>query len=57
MHIAQIGTGKVGHPTAYTVMCSKLADKLTVSKNEQEAISLAAQEIYRTYKAVINGSD
>ncbi len=30
MHIAQIGTGRVGRPTAYTIMCSKLADKLTV---------------------------
>jgi malate dehydrogenase len=30
MHIAQIGTGRVGRPTAYTIMCSQLADKLTV---------------------------
>lgn len=30
MHIAQIGTGRVGRPTAYTIMCSQLADKITV---------------------------
>lgn len=30
MHIAQIGTGQVGRPTAYTIMCAKLADMITV---------------------------
>ena len=30
VHIAQIGTGRVGRPTAYTIMCSGLASKLTV---------------------------
>jgi malate dehydrogenase len=30
MHIAQIGTGRVGRPTAYTIMCSQLADTITV---------------------------
>ncbi|MCW4015234.1 MAG: malate dehydrogenase [Candidatus Bathyarchaeota archaeon] len=30
MHIAQIGTGRVGRPTAYTIMCSRLADTITV---------------------------
>ena len=30
MHIAQIGTGRVGRPTAYNVMCAELADTLTV---------------------------
>jgi malate dehydrogenase len=30
LHIAQIGTGRVGRPTTYTIMCSGLADTLTV---------------------------
>ena len=30
MHIALIGTGRVGRPTAYTILCSNLADILTV---------------------------
>ena len=30
MHIAQIGTGRVGRPTAYAIMCAELADTLTV---------------------------
>ena len=30
MHIAQIGVGMVGRPTAYTVLCSNIADELTV---------------------------
>ncbi len=30
MHIAQIGTGRVGRPTAYAVMCAELADTITV---------------------------
>ena len=30
MHIVQVGTGRVGRPTAYTILCSKLASKLTL---------------------------
>ncbi|MFH0749071.1 MAG: malate dehydrogenase [Candidatus Bathyarchaeota archaeon] len=30
IHIAQIGTGRVGRPTAYTLLCNGLASKLTV---------------------------
>jgi len=30
LHIAQIGTGRVGRPTAYAIMCAELADTLTV---------------------------
>ncbi|MEM2130530.1 MAG: malate dehydrogenase [Candidatus Bathyarchaeia archaeon] len=30
MHIAQIGTGRVGRPTAYSILCAGLADTLTV---------------------------
>jgi malate dehydrogenase len=30
LHIAQIGTGRVGRPTAYTIMCAELADTITV---------------------------
>jgi len=30
LHIAQIGTGRVGRPTAYTILCSGLADELTL---------------------------
>ncbi|MFA5364154.1 MAG: malate dehydrogenase [Candidatus Bathyarchaeia archaeon] len=30
MHIAQIGTGRVGRPTAYAILCAELVDTLTV---------------------------
>ncbi|HTY74087.1 MAG TPA: malate dehydrogenase [Candidatus Nanoarchaeia archaeon] len=30
MHIAQVGTGRVGRPTAYSIMEAKLADTLTL---------------------------
>jgi malate dehydrogenase len=30
VHIAQIGTGRVGRPTAYTILCAELADTITV---------------------------
>lgn len=30
MHIVQIGTGRVGRPTAYSILCSKLVDEITL---------------------------
>jgi malate dehydrogenase len=45
MHIAQIGTGRVGRPTAYTIMCSKLADKLTVCDVKPGLSAAFAEEL------------
>jgi malate/lactate dehydrogenase len=45
LHIAQIGTGRVGRPTAYTIMCSNLADKLTVCDTKPGLASAFAEEL------------
>jgi len=45
LHIAQIGTGRVGRPTAYTIMCSKLADKLTVCDVKPRLSAAFAEEL------------
>ncbi|MBT8172381.1 hypothetical protein KJN74_05880, partial [Candidatus Bathyarchaeota archaeon] len=43
MHIAQIGTGRVGRSTAYTILCSKFADKITVC-DTKPGLALAFSE-------------
>lgn len=45
MHIAQIGTGRVGRPTAYTFLCSELADKMTVCDVEPGLATAFAEEL------------
>lgn len=45
MHIAQIGTGRVGRPTAYTIMCSELADTLTVCDIKPRISAAFAEEL------------
>jgi malate dehydrogenase len=45
LHIAQIGTGRVGRPTAYTILCSKLADKLTVCDIKPGLATAFAEEL------------
>ena len=45
MHIAQIGTGRVGRPTAYTILCSNLADKLTVCDIKPGLANAFAEEL------------
>ncbi|MFZ7136900.1 MAG: malate dehydrogenase [archaeon] len=45
MHIAQIGTGRVGRPTAYTILCSKLADRITVCDIQPELATAFAEEL------------
>ena len=45
MHIAQIGTGRVGRPTAYTIMCSSIADKLTVCDVKPGLAAAFAEEL------------
>ena len=45
MHIAQIGTGRVGRPTAYTIMCSELADKITVCDTKPGLAKAFAEEL------------
>ena len=45
MHIAQIGTGRVGRPTAYTIMCAELADTLTVCDTKPGLAAAFAEEL------------
>ena len=45
MHITQIGTGRVGRPTAYTIMCSKIADKLTLCDTKPGLAAAFAEEL------------
>jgi malate dehydrogenase len=45
LHIAQIGTGRVGRPTAYTIMCAELADTITVCDTKPGLASAFAEEL------------
>jgi malate dehydrogenase len=45
VHIAQIGTGRVGRPTAYTIMCAGLADELTVCDTKPGLAAAFAEEL------------
>ncbi|MGQ9506345.1 MAG: malate dehydrogenase [Candidatus Bathycorpusculaceae bacterium] len=45
MHIAQIGTGRVGRPTAYTIMCTELADTITVCDTKPGLAAAFAEEL------------
>jgi malate dehydrogenase len=45
LHIAQIGTGRVGRPTAYAIMCAGLADTLTVCDVKPGLAASFAEEL------------
>ena len=45
MHIAQIGTGRVGRPTAYTIMCAELASTMTVCDTKPGLAAAFAEEL------------
>ena len=45
MHIAQIGTGRVGRPTIYTIMNSQLADTITVCDTKPGLAQAFAEEL------------
>lgn len=45
MHIAQIGTGRVGRPTAYTLMCAGFADAITVCDTKPGLAPAFAEEL------------
>lgn len=45
LHIAQIGTGRVGRPTAYTLLCSQLADTITVCDTKPRLAKAFAEEL------------
>ena len=45
MHVAQIGIGRVGRPTAYTIMCSKLTDTITVCDTKPGLAKAFAEEL------------
>jgi len=45
LHITQIGTGRVGRPTAYTIMCAELADTITVCDTKPGLADAFAEEL------------
>lgn len=45
MHIAQIGTGRVGRPTVYSIMCAELADTITVCDTKPGLAAAFAEEL------------
>ena len=45
MHIAQIGIGRVGRPTAYSILCSGIADTLTVCDTKPQLAAAFAEEL------------
>jgi len=45
LHITQIGTGRVGRPTAYTIMCAELADTITVCDTKLGLADAFAEEL------------
>ena len=45
MHIAQIGTGRVGRPCVYSIMCEKLADKITVCDTKPGLAAAFAEDL------------
>jgi malate dehydrogenase len=45
LHIAQIGTGRVGRPTAYTIMISQLANLITVCDIKPGLAKAFAEEL------------
>lgn len=45
MHIAQIGTGRVGRPTIYSIICSNLADTITVCDTKPKLAKAFAEEL------------
>lgn len=45
MHIAQIGTGRVGRPCIYSIMCAKLADKITVCDTKPGLATAFAEDL------------
>ncbi|MEM2129507.1 MAG: malate dehydrogenase [Candidatus Bathyarchaeia archaeon] len=55
MHIAQIGTGRVGRPTAYAIMSSGLADTLTVCDVKPGLATAFAEEL--KHVAASSGTD
>jgi len=45
LHIAIIGTGRVGRPTVYSIMCAELADTLTVCDIKPGLAAAFAEEL------------
>jgi hypothetical protein len=45
VHIAQIGTGRVGRPTAYSIMCAELADTITLCDIKPGLAAAFAEEL------------
>lgn len=46
LHITQIGTGCVGRPTAYPIMCAGLAETITVCDTKPGFAASFAEELH-----------
>ena len=62
LHIAQIGTGRVGRPTIYTIMCAGLASEITVCDTKPKLAEAFAEELRHASASVridieVNGCD
>ena len=57
MHIAQIGTGRVGRPTAYTILCAGLADTLTVCDTKPGLAAAFAEELKHVTASTGNSTE
>jgi len=45
LHIAQIGTGRIGRPTAYAILSAGLVDELTVCDTKPGLAAALAEEL------------
>ncbi|MGD0646231.1 MAG: hypothetical protein ABSA75_15160 [Candidatus Bathyarchaeia archaeon] len=45
MHIAQVGTGRIGRPCVYSIMCAELADKITVCDTKPGLAAAFAEDL------------
>lgn len=48
MHITQIGVGRVGRPTVYSILCARLAETITVC-DTQPGLASAAYLVKHRY--------
>ena len=46
MHIAQIGVGRVGRPTVYSILCARLAETITVCDTQPGLAAAFAEELF-----------
>jgi malate dehydrogenase len=55
LHIVQVGTGRVGRPTAYSILCANLANTLTVCDTKPGLATAFAQELQHVTASLGSG--